>query len=167
MISPRGRSIDSRKIRVLIADDHAGMLKVVSAFLSEHFCVVAAVSCGDELIRTAVESRPDVIVSDIDISVRDGLDVVLALKTLGLDVLDMPVCDGFDVMLALRTLELEVPFVLLGTDTKGAAQFLDKGAAAYVHKYDIHADLMEAVLLAANGGKFVSRSAVQGGRPSH
>jgi DNA-binding NarL/FixJ family response regulator len=129
---------DSRGIRIVIADDHAGMLKIVSTLLSQHFSVIAAVSSGDALIQAAVDLRPDVIVSDID----------------------MPVHNGLQVMFRLRALGIEIPFVLMGAEITGTAHFLAQGATAYVHKYDIFADLIDAVLLATTGNKFVSRSVV-------
>jgi two-component system response regulator PrrA len=99
---------------------------------------MASVSSADDLIRVATELRPDIVVSDLDMPVHGGLDVMLALKTLG----------------------VEIPFVLMGTETEagGAAEFLEQGAAAYVHKFDLFADLIEAVLVAVSSHKFLSRS---------
>jgi DNA-binding NarL/FixJ family response regulator len=130
----------SQTIKVVIADDHAGMLKIVSTLLSEHFSVVAAVSSGDALIQAAIDLRPDVIVSDVDMPVRDGLEVMFRLRALG----------------------LEIPFVLMCAETRRTRvkRLLALGATGYVHKYDIYADLVDAVLLAAVGNKFVSRSVV-------
>jgi DNA-binding NarL/FixJ family response regulator len=135
-----GRLTDSRDIRVVIADDHAPMLKIVSTLLGQHFSVIAAVSSGDALIQAAVDLRPDVIVSDID----------------------MPGHDGLEVMFRLRALGLEIPFVLMCAENRRirVARFLAQGAMGYVHKYDIYADLVDAVLFATAGNKFVSRSVV-------
>jgi DNA-binding NarL/FixJ family response regulator len=123
-------------IRVVVADDHAEMLKVISDFLSEHFCVLAVVASGDSLIQVVAELKPDVVVSDVD----------------------MPSCSGVEAMLELREMGVEVPFVLMGTEVKGILPLLHKGAAAYVHKYDMCADLVRAVLLAKKGDRFLSRS---------
>ncbi len=128
--------MDSRAIKVIVADDHCEMLKVTAMFLSQHFQVLACVPDGKSLMRLALELQPDVIVSD----------------------LDMPGYDGLEVMLDLKDRKLNIPFVLMGAGTNDVLEFLDLGVAAYVHKYDIHADIVEAVVTAAGGGKFISRS---------
>ncbi len=128
--------MDSRAIKVIVADDHREMLKVVSAYLNPHFQVLACVPDGESLIRFAIELKPDVIISD----------------------LDLPGYDGLEVMLDLKNRRVEIPIVLMGNWTNDVLDFLELGAAAYVHKYDIHADIVEAVLTAAGGGKFISRS---------
>jgi two-component system, NarL family, response regulator YdfI len=121
----------------VVADDCAEMLTVLSNILGEYFQLVAVVSNGDDLVRTAINLHPDVIVSDID----------------------MPVQGGLEAMSALRSLGIEAPFVLLGAEKEGM-RLLELGAAAYVHKFDVFADLLDAVLFAAKGEYFVSRSAV-------
>lgn len=128
--------MDTSLISVVVADDHAEMLKVVCEVLAEHVRVVASVTDGNQLVKAAVDLKPDVIVSDIEMPERDGLDAMLRLRSLG----------------------LKTPFVLLGSETRDVECFLDLGAAAYVHKYDVCADLVESVRLAALGRKFVSRS---------
>jgi DNA-binding NarL/FixJ family response regulator len=127
-----------RRITVMVADDHAGMLKVVSSLLEQHFDVVAVASNGNDLIKAAINACPDVIVADICMPPEDGVGCMLTLKHLG----------------------IEVPFVLMSTQTMGAANLLELGAAAYVHKYDIFGDLVKAVELAVVGKTFVSRSVV-------
>jgi DNA-binding NarL/FixJ family response regulator len=127
-----------RQITVMVADDHADMLNVLASLLKQHFDVIAIVSNGDDLVDAVIATPPDVIVCDACLPAQDGVECMLALKDLG----------------------IEVPFVLMSTDTAGARNVLELGAAAYVHKYDIFADLIEAVELAVSGGKFVSRSIV-------
>ena len=64
-------------------------------------------------------------------------------------------------MLWLKRFEVEIPFVLTGVETADITRFLAVGASAYVHKYDIYADLIEAVASALAGRRFVSRSVPQ------
>jgi DNA-binding NarL/FixJ family response regulator len=73
----------------------------------------------------------------------------------------LPFRDGIDVLAALRAAGLGMPLVLIGTNVHSAAQLLKRGAAAFVHKFDIHDELRAAVLLAVYGEQFISRSSVQ------
>jgi len=71
------------EIRVLIADDHAVVREGISSVLhaGEGFSVVAAASDGDEALRLAVEHRPDVVVLDISMPGKTGLEVAAELRT--------------------------------------------------------------------------------------
>ncbi len=63
-------------IRVMIADDHAIVRKGIRALLAEAegFEVVAEVGDGQEAIRLAEETRPDVILMDLLMPVMDGIE---------------------------------------------------------------------------------------------
>ncbi len=126
------------RIRVVVADDNDEMLKVVSDLLRERFHVEGMAGNGPDLIRVVQEFSPDVVVADID----------------------MPIYSGLEVMSNLRSLGVDIPFVMLSNNPKDAAPAMTNGATAYVHKFDIFADLTEAVLLASRGDRFISRSAV-------
>ena len=63
-------------IRVMIADDHAIVRKGIRALLSEAegFEIVAEVGDGQEAVRRAEETRPDVILMDLLMPVMDGIE---------------------------------------------------------------------------------------------
>jgi two-component system, NarL family, response regulator LiaR len=63
-------------IRVLIADDHAIVRKGIRALLSEAdgFEVVAEATDGQEAVRRAEETQPDVILMDLLMPVMDGIE---------------------------------------------------------------------------------------------
>lgn len=71
-----------KKLRLLIADDHPKMLQFLSDLLSEDFCVVGTASDGNALITAAMELRPHVIVSDIDMPILSGLEAARQVKAL-------------------------------------------------------------------------------------
>lgn len=71
-----------KKVRVLIADDDAHILRFLSDLLSNDFCVVGTVSDERALVAAAVELHPHIIITDIDISTMNGLDAVRRLQTL-------------------------------------------------------------------------------------
>jgi len=62
------------QIRVLIADDHKGMLDEIRGLLEAEFNVVGAVGDGQALISAADEFQPDVIITDISMPRMNGIE---------------------------------------------------------------------------------------------
>ena len=60
--------------RVLIADDHAEVVKAVSRLLAIECDVVGAVGDGSALLEAAQRLDPDVIVLDLNLPKVNGLD---------------------------------------------------------------------------------------------
>ena len=61
------------RLRVLIADDHPGIVRAVSRLLAFDHDVVGSVGNGEELLRAADSLQPDVIVLDVNLPGLDGL----------------------------------------------------------------------------------------------
>ncbi|MEU4202023.1 response regulator transcription factor [Streptomyces sp. NPDC045470] len=69
-------------VRVLLAEDQ-GMMRGALALLlglEDDMEVVAQVSAGDEIVRTALEARPDIALLDIELPGRSGLDAAAELR---------------------------------------------------------------------------------------
>jgi CheY-like chemotaxis protein len=122
---------------VLVADDNADMRTILAGEMRKQFHVRRTLSNGKQLFDAAVEGGVDVIVTDVH----------------------MPVLSGVDVMCALRMLGRFVPFVMVSASPDLAADCLARGAAGFVSKMDIAADLIPAVLAALDGRTYVSVSA--------
>jgi DNA-binding NarL/FixJ family response regulator len=58
------------RLRVLIADDNARVVKSVSRLLGLDYDVVGTVAIGSGLLQAAQDLHPDIIV--LDLSLRDG-----------------------------------------------------------------------------------------------
>lgn len=124
------------RLRVLIADDHEHARWAVSCLLSPKCVIVGSVSDGRQLVDAATALHPDIIVSDVC----------------------MPLATGPEAMRELRARGLDIPFVLMSTDSVGAAEHIGEGAIAFVDKIDIGYELEPAVLAASIGKVYLSRS---------
>ncbi|MBV8979510.1 MAG: response regulator [Acidimicrobiia bacterium] len=70
----------ARPRRVLVADDDPDIVKVVVANLEAEGIVVEAVANGWEAQARALRTLPDLIILDIGMPGRDGLEVIQALR---------------------------------------------------------------------------------------
>lgn len=114
-------------ITVVVAEDHLEMALQISSVLSREFKVVALVSNGEELVRAVYRHSPDVVVSDIYMPVRSGLEAMRELRADGL-------C---------------VPFVLVSSAFDASTNAANWGVAACISKLNLAAELNKAVRLAA------------------
>src|SRR5216683_3073372 len=101
----------SGKLRVLVADDNEECRWAIENLLRVDFDVVATAGDGRKLIDAAMYLLPDVIVSDIS----------------------MPTLTGLQAMEELHQKGYEIPFVLVSTAISGAADYIKRGAMAYVN----------------------------------
>ena len=125
-----------RKMRVLLADDHPGILRAVQGLLEPDFDIVGSVDNGESLFGAAMKLKPDVIVSDISMPVLSGIDAASRLREFG--------CSS------------KVVFLTVHTDPDVVRVALDTGALGYVLKTSIDTDLLSAIQDALAGHIFVS-----------
>jgi two-component system nitrate/nitrite response regulator NarL len=126
------------RARVLLADDNAEILETVSQLLAPHFDVVGAVTNGELLLQTFRALRPDVLVLDISMPVRNGIEAVAHLKA-----------EGFEAKVVFLTIHDDVDFV--------TACFA-VGAKGYVLKARLLSDLVQAIDAALANRTFLSLS---------
>jgi PAS domain S-box-containing protein len=127
-------------IRVLIGDDHATVRAGVKRFLADtaDLMVVGEASNAQEILH-AVEARIcDVVLLDVSLPGRDGLDVLLQLKQLH---------PALPVLM----------FSVHGED-QYAVRALKSGAAGYLTKNCEPEMLIAALRKVAQGGRYVSPS---------
>jgi DNA-binding response OmpR family regulator len=70
----------SELARILVVDDDRQIVEVVAACLSGEGYAVTRAYDGDEGLRLAIDTRPDLIVLDLMLPKRSGLDIVRALR---------------------------------------------------------------------------------------
>ena len=123
-------------MRVLLADDHRGLLDVVRSLLKTRVEIVGYVNDGEALFEAAMELHPDVIVTDISMPKLSGIDAVDRLRESG--------CRARVVFLTNHS---DPDFVDLALKT---------GALGYVLKISMVTDLLFAIQEALAGRIFVS-----------
>ena len=127
-----------RKIKVLIADDHA----VVRAGLATLLCtesdieVVAQAKNGTEAISKAVSTRPDVVIMDLRMPGMDGVNATAELHR--------------------RIPETRVLVLTSFGEADGVAHALEYGAVGAMTKTAEDAELVSIVRRIAAGERYVS-----------
>jgi DNA-binding NarL/FixJ family response regulator len=115
-------------VRVLIADDHRLFAEALEAILTadDRIELVGLAGDGEEAVRLAEEQRPDVILMDISMPLMDGIDAAKAIKAAD---------EGVSILM------------LTGSNDRSDVDRARKaGAAGYVTKDRIAAELVEAIL---------------------
>jgi two-component system response regulator NreC len=126
-----------RKIRVLLADDHAVFREGVRLLLETRgeFEVVGEAATGNEAVDLVRSLRPDVVLMDIGMPGMNGLEATHLIRT------ESP---------ASRVLIL----TMHGTD-EYFFNALDAGASGYVLKEAASSDLVSAIESVHRGGMFL------------
>src|ERR1700733_4960368 len=83
MVPRPSRRNDEGKPTVLLADDHALVLRSAVALLADEFDVVAAVANGRLALEASLRLDPDVVVLDVTMPDLDGLQTARELKRAG------------------------------------------------------------------------------------
>ena len=131
-----------KRLRVLLADDHTLLLQAFRNLLRAHVDVVGAVEDGDALVRSACELRPDVVVADVSMPARNGLEAADAILQ------QLP--------------ETRIVFLTMNADEAIAVQAFRLGAAGYLLKSDTASELVECIQRVAEGGVYLSRRIADG-----
>jgi DNA-binding NarL/FixJ family response regulator len=126
-------------IRVALVDDHPIVLDGIALNLddADDVEVVARAATGEEALATAARLHPDVVVLDLELPDRSGLEVLQALKS---------------AHLATRV----VIFTAYGGRERIAAA-LENGADSYVLKGTSSSELLEAIRAVSRGEHYLPR----------
>ena len=73
--------VDETPLRILVAEDDAQLAELVESILDEdgRFIVVGRAEDGDEAVRLCEEHAPDIVLMDIGMPGRDGIDATHAI----------------------------------------------------------------------------------------
>jgi DNA-binding NarL/FixJ family response regulator len=119
------------RVRVLIVDDHAALLSAIRRLLAQEFEVVGEAHDGEEAVQMARDLRPDVVLTDLGMPRRGGLDAIRRISA-----------DRSASAIVVLT-------VLADSAVVGAA--VEAGARAYVLKSQAGLELLPAISAALAG----------------
>ena len=135
--------VPSDRLRVVLVDDSAPTLAVVTRILQPEFMVAGTYLDGESLLRQLSAVEPDIVVLDISIGATCGFDVARQL-----------VHWKKNVKMVFLSVHEDLDFVAAG---------LGIGASGFVFKSRLAQDLIPALQAASSGRLFVSFNAVETG----
>lgn len=128
------------KIRLLIGDDHAVVRKGMKQILAETKDIVVADEAGNgrEVLEKVRKIDFDMVLLDISMPGRDGLEILKELKSL----------------------KPKLPVLMLSMypEEQYAVRSLRSGASGYLTKDSAPDELISAIRKVSSGGKYVSAS---------
>jgi DNA-binding NarL/FixJ family response regulator len=125
-----------KRASILVADDHSMMCAGLQKILEPEFEVIASVSDGRSLVKTAIELKPDIVVVDVGMPMLNGLDAGRELKKLNPRV--------------------KIVFLTMNTDPEIASEALRMGASGYLLKNSKGEELLHAIRGALRGMSYVT-----------
>jgi DNA-binding NarL/FixJ family response regulator len=123
---------------LLVADDHTLVTDLCSQLLETEFDVVGTVSNGRDLIRAALQLKPNVIVVDITMPLLNDLDAGEQVK---------------DLLPGVKLI-----FMTMNSDTDLAAEAFRRGASGYQLKTCAASEMVIAVREVLRGKTYMSQA---------
>lgn len=126
------------KIRILIADDHRVFIEGMKALLKEieDFDVIADAENGIQLIEQVTIHKPDVVLTDIQMPLKDGIEATKEIHKL------FP--------------EIKIVALTMLNESMFIKKMLEAGAAGYVLKTIDKEELVKVIYKVASGEKHFS-----------
>jgi len=127
-------------LRILIADDHSVVRKGLRQILLDEFptAEIGEVPDAEELIKNVMAAQWDVVVSDLSMPGRSGLDALQQIK--------------------LSHPELPVLILSIHPEEQYALRALKSGASGYLSKDTAPDELVKAVKKVLLGKKYISQA---------
>jgi len=127
-------------LRILIADDHTVVRKGLRQILLDEFpgAEIEEVSDGGELVKKVMSAKWDVVVSDLSMPGRSGLDALQQIK--------------------LTHPDLPVLILSIHPEEQYALRALKSGASGYLSKDTAPDELVKAVQKVLLGKKYISQA---------
>lgn len=130
-------------MQILIADDHAIVRRGLKLLLLEEYpsAEIAEVGDAETLVKEVVRKNWDLIISDISMPGRSGLDALTQIKQ-------------------IRP-ELPVLIMSMHPEEQYALRVFKAGASGYLGKDTIHDDIIKAIQTVKLGKKFINQSVAE------
>ena len=128
----------ARRIRLLVAEDHAAMREKVVGTLEKEHLVLDAVSDGQAMLDAEAIFNPDIVILDISMPIMSGIEAATQLQQ--------------------RASRAKIVFLTVHDEPAFLHAALAVGAIGYVIKSRLASDLQPAVREAMAGRRFFSPS---------
>ncbi|KQS47768.1 MAG: response regulator transcription factor [Flavobacterium lindanitolerans] len=128
------------KIRIYLADDHQVLIDGMLSMLKTNpkFEVAGYSLNGENLVEDVEKSKADVLVMDINMPIKDGIEVLREFATKGFSC-KVIILSSYD-------------------DVKIIKEVLKLGANGYLSKQSAGENIIEAINVVANGEEYFSQS---------
>jgi two-component system nitrate/nitrite response regulator NarP len=127
---------------VLLADDHPFILEGLKAILRDSGVeIVGTVASGDETLEALPKLRPDILIMDVSMPGRTGVDVLRMLRSRG---------DQRQVVLLTASL-----------DDDGLREVIDLRVNGIVLKESAHTHLLDCLASVRRGGRWIEQTLLQ------
>ncbi len=129
----------AKRIKVMLADDHAVVRDGLRLVLEsrDDMTVVGDVANGREAVETAQQLNPDVLVMDISMPELNGIEATRQIKA--------------------QSKHIQVLILSMHATSEHIYQALQAGAIGYLLKDSAGKEVVEAVLSAARGERYLSK----------
>lgn len=131
------------RIDVMVVDDHdlirEGLNRIIS--FEEDLSIIGEYSNGDELLNNINNKLPNVVLLDINMPIKNGLETLKILKS-----------SYKDIKVVMLTVE---------NDKKTIMEAIDIGADAYILKESAGAEVVTAIRTVFLGEKYIDKSLVK------
>jgi len=137
------KTTNSNSIKIIIADDHPLFRRGLKHALEEtnDIKVIGESSNGDDLLSLIRDCKPEIILLDIAMPGKSGLDLLKQLKN--------------------EHTKLPILILSVYPEEQYAVRFLKAGASGYLTKESAAEKLTEAIRKIANGGKYTSAAVIE------
>jgi DNA-binding NarL/FixJ family response regulator len=122
----------TKRISVLLADDHAIVTEGLRRVLDPEFDVVGVVSDGLAMVEMASRLKPDAIIADISMPLLNGIEAARVIRK--------------------TDRQVRIVFLTMHPDIVYASEALRAGGSAYVLKVSAGTEIVTAVREALRGG---------------
>ncbi len=131
------------KINVIVVDDHdlirEGLNRIIS--FEDDLVIIGQYSNGEELIKNIKNSVPDVVLLDINMPLKNGLDTLRVLKKLYKDI--------------------KVVMLTVENDKNTIMEAVDIGADAYILKESAGIEVVTAIRTVYLGDKYIDKALIK------
>jgi two-component system, NarL family, response regulator DegU len=131
------------KISVMVVDDHdlirEGLNRIIS--FEEDLLIVGQFKNGEEMLNSLKENIPDVVLLDINMPIKNGLDTLKILKKIYSNI--------------------KVVMLTVENDRKTIMEAIDIGADAYILKESAGTEIVRAIRSVYIGEKYIDNSLIK------